>query len=34
MQSRILDIHGNPFTFDDAPQTENGGNLTRCGVAG
>ncbi|AKO36065.1 Mu-like prophage FluMu protein gp29 [[Haemophilus] ducreyi] len=27
MQSRILDIHGNPFTFDDAPQTENDSRL-------
>ena len=22
MQSKILDIHGQPFTFDDAQQTE------------
>ena len=27
MQSKILDIHGNPFTFDDELQTENDSRL-------
>ena len=27
MQSKILDIHGQPFTFDDAQQTENDSRL-------
>ncbi|KOE31965.1 DUF935 domain-containing protein [Aggregatibacter actinomycetemcomitans] len=27
MQSKILDIHGNPFTFDDSLQTENDSRL-------
>ena len=27
MQSKILDIHGNPFVFDDALQTENDSRL-------